>query len=156
MTKHGYNLVWGGSNKGLMKTIADEVEKGKGDMIGVSIEVFNDVIRQNITETIIAPTLSERKATMLLRCDAIVVLVGGIGTLDETTEVIELKKQGKHNKPIIFLNTANFYDGLKIQLQKMQDEGFSHKPIKKLIYFADSPQKAIKYINTKLAFSQKF
>jgi uncharacterized protein (TIGR00730 family) len=150
MTKHGYHLVWGGSNKGLMKTIADEVEKGNGELIGVSIDIFNSVIRQDITETIIAPSLGERKATMLLRSDAIVVLVGGIGTLDEVTEVMELKKQGKHNKPIVLLNTENFYAGLKTQLEKMHHEGFMHTSLDQLIYFANTPQEAITYINTAL------
>ena len=151
MTEHGYHLVWGGSNTGLMKTIADEVEKGKGELIGVSIEVFNTVIRKDITETIISPTLGERKSTMLLRSDAIVVLVGGIGTLDEVTDVMELKKQGAHNKPIVLLNTDNFYDGLKTQLEKMKNEGFLHKPLDELIYFAETPQEAIDYINTSLS-----
>jgi uncharacterized protein (TIGR00730 family) len=150
ITEHGYNLVWGGSNTGLMKTIADEVEKGKGELIGVSIELFRSVVRQDITETIIAPTLGERKSTMLLRSDAIVVLAGGIGTLDELTEVMELKKQGKHNKPIVLLNTENFYEGLKTQLEKMQNEGFLRIPLADLIYFADTPQEAIEYINNKL------
>lgn len=149
MAEHTYNLVWGGSNTGLMKTIADEID-GKGDLIGVSIEVFNSVIRKNITETIIAPSLGERKATMLLRADAIVVLVGGVGTLDEVTDVMELKKQGKHNKPIVLLNTDNFYEGLKTQLIKMQHEGFMHVQVEELVYFADTPQQAIDYINTKL------
>lgn len=150
MTKHGYHLVWGGSNTGLMKVIADEVEKGKGDLIGVSIDIFNHVIRKDITETIIAPTLGERKATMLLRADAIVVLVGGLGTLDEVTDVMELKKQGKHNKPIVLLNTDHFYDGLQTQLEKMQKEGFMHRPISEIVYFADTPQEAMDYINEHL------
>lgn len=147
MTQHGYHLVWGGSDTGLMKTIADEVAKGNGELIGVSIDIFNSVLRKDITETIIAPNLGERKATMLLRSDAIVALVGGLGTLDEITEIIELKKQKKHTKPVLLLNTDHFYDGLKRQLQKMQDEGFIHIPLDELLYFAETPQEAIDYIN---------
>ena len=87
---------------------------------------------------------------MLLRSDAVVVLVGGIGTLDELTEVIELKKQGKHNKPIIVLNTENFYAGLKTQLQKMEDDGFTPRPINELVYFADQPEEAIAHLKKSL------
>lgn len=150
MGQEGYHLVWGGSDKGLMKVIADEVEKAGGDLIGVTIDIFNDVIRQNITEAIVSPTLGERKSTMLLRSDAIVVLVGGIGTLDEITEVMELKKQGKHNKPIVLLNSDHFYDGFEIQLKKMENEGFMHKSLHELLFFAQTPEEAIAYINSVL------
>lgn len=147
MGKHGYYLVWGGSNKGLMKTIADEVQKGGGELVGVTIDVFKDVARKDANEIIIAKSLGERKATMLLRADAIVVLVGGVGTLDEAMEVIELKKEKQHAKPIVFLNTDNFYEGLKQQLQRMQNEGFMHVHVDKLVYFADTAEDAIEYIS---------
>ena len=150
MARQGYHLVWGASNTGLMKTVADGVEKGGGELVGVSIDVFQAVIRPNATEIIMATSLGERKATMLMRADAIVVLVGGIGTLDEVTEVIELRKQGKHTKPIVFLNTDKFYEGLLIQLKRMKEEGFLHKPLEDIIYFADTVDEAMDYINEKL------
>ncbi|HSW97926.1 MAG TPA: TIGR00730 family Rossman fold protein [Candidatus Saccharimonadales bacterium] len=147
MTAHSYNLVWGGSDRGLMKTIASAVQDGGGKLIGVTIEIFNKVSRKNADEIILASSLGERKETILARSDAIVVLVGGIGTLDELGEMLELKKQRKHNKPIVVLNTDNFYEGVKVQLQKMKDDGFINRPLEDLIYFADSPLEAIEYIN---------
>ena len=98
----------------------------------------------------IEKTLGERKSTMLLKGDAVVALVGGIGTLDELTEIIELRKQGHHKKPIVILNTENFYEGLKVQLQKMKDDGFIPNRLDKLVYFANTPEEAINYINTAL------
>ena len=154
IAQNGYHLVWGASNRGLMKIIADEVQKGGGDLIGVSIEEYKDFIRKDATEVILSESLSHRKAMMLLRSDAIIVLVGGIGTLDEVTEVLELKKQRKHNKPVVFLNTDHFYDGLENQLKKMQEEGFMHRPVDELLYFADTPEKAIDYINEQLKNNQ--
>ncbi len=149
MAQKGYHLVWGGTDRGLMKVIADEVQKGGGELIGVTIDVFKDIARKDVTEIIISTSLGERKSTMLLKADVIVALVGGVGTLDELTEVIELKKQGKHNKPIVVLNTDNFYEGLKIQLQRMQQEGFIHnRPISEHIYFADTVVDAMKYIES--------
>lgn len=147
MTEHGYHLVWGGSDVGLMRVIASEVQKGGGKLIGVSIDMFNDVIKKDADEVIIAPTLGERKSTMLFRSDAIVVLVGGIGTLDEVTEILELKKQKVHNKPVVILNTENFYEGLKVQLQKMKDDGFIAIPLDELVCFADHPSEALEQIN---------
>jgi uncharacterized protein (TIGR00730 family) len=152
MTKHGYNLVWGGSDRGLMREIATEVQKNGGKIIGISAELFRNIARKNADEMIIAKDLGERKALMLKRSDAIAVLVGGIGTLDEISEVLALRKLDVHTKPIVVLNTDNFFRGFKIQLQKMKSDGFiQNKTIEQLVHFADTPQDAIAYINNKLA-----
>jgi uncharacterized protein (TIGR00730 family) len=112
--------------------------------------LIKDTAHKDADEMIIEKDLGTRKATMLKRSDALVVLVGGIGTLDEITEVLELKKHGTHNKPIVILNTENFYEGLKVQLQKMKDDGFINKALDDLIYFADTPKEVVEHINEKL------
>lgn len=145
-----YSLVWGGSDKGIMKVVADEVEKGGGKLIGISVEFLQGVVRKKADEMVITKNLSQRKAMLLEKSDAIVVLVGGIGTLDEAAEILEHKKHGHHNKPVVILNTAGFYEGLKVQVQKMIDEGFINKTMDEFVYFADIPQEAIEYINGKL------
>ncbi len=150
MTEHEYNLVWGGSETGLMKIIADDIKMGGGKLIGVSMKILEHVAYKNADELIIEKDLSTRKATLLARSDAIVVLVGGIGTLDEVTEILELKKHGVHNKPIVILNTENFYEGFKVQLKKMKDDGFIKKPLEDLLYFADSPTDALQYIEKRM------
>lgn len=155
MIKNGYHLVWGGSDVGIMKVIADEVQSGGGKLHGVSYTTFHHLARKNADEMIISKTLGERKAAMLEKGDAIIALVGGIGTLDEITEIIELKKAKHHTKPIVILNTNNFYEGLKVQMQRMQDEGFLKSRISNvkfidLVKFADTPKEAIEYINKEL------
>lgn len=150
IASHGYSLVWGGSDNGLMKIIATEVSNGGGKLYGVSVEFLKEMTRKNADEMVIAKDLGERKSIMLARCDAIAVLVGGIGTLDEVTQTIELKKHGIHNKLVVILNTENYYEGFKIQLQKMRDDGFLKKTLDELVYFADTPHEAIEYIDGKL------
>lgn len=150
LAQNGYGLVWGGSDTGLMKVIASTVQENNGRIVGVSMELFKNVARENADEMIMTQTLGERKAEMLTRSVAIIVLVGGIGTLDEVTEMIEYKKQKVHNKPIIFLNTDNFYEGLKIQLQKMKADGFISNNVEELVYFADSPQEVIDHVNSSI------
>lgn len=147
MTKNGYHLVWGGTDKGLMKVMASTVQEGGGKLIGITVEFLKKEARKEADEMIISASISERKSMMLQRCDAIVVLVGGTGTLDEVTEIIELKKHNLHNKPVVILNTENFYEGLKVQLQKMKDDGFLTRPLDELVYFADTPPEAIDYID---------
>lgn len=147
IVKHGYHLVWGGSDTGLMREVAHAVQEAGGKLTGVTIPIYHHKSRKNIDELILVNTLGERKATMLEKSEAIAVLVGGIGTLDEVTEIIELKKQGVHNKPIVVLNTEKFYEGFKVQLQKMKDEGFILKNLNELVYFADTATEAFNRIN---------
>ena len=150
MVKNGYNLVWGGSNKGLMKVMADTVQNAEGKIIGVTMEFLKDHRRINADEMTIAKDLPERKKLLLNKANAIVLLVGGIGSLDEVAEMLEFKKHNLHNKPIVALNTDNFYGGLKTQFLRMKKDGFLTKELDELIYFADSPKDALNYINNAL------
>lgn len=146
VAKAGHTLVWGGSKKGLMQQIADTARAVGGKVVGVSMERFRDVAYHEADELVIAKSLGERKFMLLDRSEAVVVLVGGIGTLDEATEVLELRKHGAHAKPIIFLNTDNFYEGLHTQLQRMQNDGFLPTDFRGLAYFATTPREAMRYL----------
>lgn len=145
LAENGHNLVWGGSNVGLMRDIAAGVQDAGGKIIGISMEMLKATARPGSDEMVIAKDLGERKAIMIERCDAVVTLVGGTGTLDELTEVFELKRHRLHNKPIIVLNTDNYYAGLKQQLLHMQKEGFLNRqaPLDEIILFVNEPQEVI-------------
>ena len=147
MAQNGYSLVWGGSDTGLMNLVASEVQNNGGKIIGVSVEHLKHLARKNADEMIITKNLGERKSTYLSRSNAIIVLVGGIGTFDEVTDVLENKKHGLLDIPVVVLNTDNFYEGFKNQLQRMQDEGFLTKPYAQQIQFANTPQEAMAIIN---------
>lgn len=153
LVENGYRFVYGGSERGLMKVVADIVDETGGEIVAVTTELFKDVLREKVSEAILTSTISERKKMMLARSDAIVTLPGGTGTLDEVTEIIELRKNGLHNKPVLFLNIGGFWNGLLSQLKKMEDEGFLFKPLNQLVYFASTPQEAILYLNDH--FTQK-
>jgi hypothetical protein len=146
LAEYDLTMVWGGSDRGLMKVVADEVKKHGGKLISISMPLVKKYLRKGDDEVIMAKDLPDRKKIMAARSDAFVVLVGGIGTLDEVTELMELKKHGIHNKPIIFLNTANFYSGLKVQLDKMEAEGFLPKKLSDLILFVQTPAEVFKYL----------
>jgi len=144
----GHMLVWGGSDKGTMKVIADAAQAAGGKISGVSVEPLRLSARKNADEMYIARDWPERRATLLAKADAIVVLAGGIGTLDEVTEVLEYKKQNLHNKAIVFVNTDGFYSGFKSQLERMDDEGFLPKSLSQLVAFEDMPEQAMTYIES--------
>ena len=95
---------------------------------------------------VVTASLAERKAMLLERADAFVVMVGGTGTLDEATEILELKKHGLHAKPVVLLNTAGYYDGLHQQLARMDAEGFLPLPLSELVAFADDGARALELL----------
>lgn len=152
MAKNEFNLVWGGGNLGLMKVISDSVQNNGGKIFGVTIEFLKDYRKMNANEMIITKDFPERKKLLLDKADAVVLLPGGLGSLDEISEVIELKKHDLHHKPVVVLNTDKFYEGLKIQLKRMEKDGFLNKSLDEFLYFAGTPIEAIQYIS---AFFQK-
>ncbi|MFJ3788986.1 TIGR00730 family Rossman fold protein [Kitasatospora sp. NPDC090091] len=135
----GHTLVWGGSNAGLMGLLADGVKAAGGRLVGVQVELLKHKGYEGADEFVVTRDLAERKAQLLMRADAVVVLVGGLGTLDEVTEVLELKKHALHEKPVVVLDTEGFYAGLRTQLERMDTEGFLPRPLGELITFADTP-----------------
>lgn len=142
----GHTLVWGGSDVGLMKVVADGVQAAGGRLVGISVEFLQAKARADADEMVVAANLAERKALMLSRADAVVVMVGGTGTLDEATEILELKKHGLHSMPVVVLNTAGFYDGLKQQFVRMEAERFLPVPLEDLVAFADDAPEALKLL----------
>lgn len=146
MCENKCNLVWGGSDIEMMKVIADRVRQGGGKLYGFNIPIYEHVSRKDADEIIMAETLGQRKLLMLDKCDSVVMFAGGIGTLDEFGDILELKKQKYHNKKIVLLNTNGFYEGLKTQLKRMEMEKFIPIPLKDLVYFAETPKEAFEYL----------
>src|SRR5947208_10660408 len=80
--KGGHTLVWGGSDAGLMKVVADGVRATGGRLVGISVAFLRAWARADADEMVFAKDLAERKALMLARSDAVVIMAGGLGTLD--------------------------------------------------------------------------
>jgi uncharacterized protein (TIGR00730 family) len=80
--KGGHTLVWGGSNTGLMKVVADGVRETGGRLVGISVALLRDWARADADEMLFADDLAERKALLLARSDAVVAMAGGLGTLE--------------------------------------------------------------------------
>ncbi|WP_225079577.1 TIGR00730 family Rossman fold protein [Streptomyces sp. CoT10] len=151
--KGGHSLVWGGSDTGLMKVVADGVQEAGGRLVGVSVDFLSAKARAGADEMVIARDLAERKKLLLEKADAVVIMVGGTGTLDEATEILELKKHGRTGKPVVLLNTDGFYDGLKQQFRRMEEDGFLPRPLAELVFFAEEPAGAMAYLDEALASS---
>ncbi|MBB5792890.1 LOG family protein [Streptomyces caelestis] len=149
LVKGGHTLVWGGSNVGLMKVVADSVEEAGGQMIGVSVEFLSHIVRPGVEDMTVTRDLAERKELLRQKSDAIVVMPGGMGTLDETTDILELKNHDKADIPIVMLNTDGFYDGQRLQFQRMERDGFLPLPLEQLVHFADTPADVLAHLEAR-------
>jgi len=148
LAQSGLDLVWGGTDVGMMKTVSDIFQENGRRLIGVTTERLKSRAKESADEMIVTKDLLDRKRTMIEKSDAFLVLVGGIGTLDEVGEVLELQKSGIMNKPIVVLNSEGFFDGLKIQLETMETAGLLPKSLTEIVYFADKPEEVIEYLKT--------
>lgn len=146
IAKQGHTLVWGGSDRGLMSVVAAAAQAAGGKIVGITMESLKQTAREGADEMIITRDLAERKVVMLERSDAFVTLVGGTGTLDEMTEIFELKRHGLHSKPLVVLNTNGFYDGLRLQYARMERDDFLSRlrmPFEQMLTFVDTPTEAL-------------
>jgi len=140
MVNHGYHLVYGAGNVGLMGVIADEIMRLGGEVVGVIPQhlVDREVAHTGLTELIVTDTMHERKAIMAERSQGFIAMPGGIGTLEEIIEVMTWTQLGLHQKPIAFYDVEGFYSKLFSFFEHMMEEKFlKPQPIEQLICESD-------------------
>jgi hypothetical protein len=146
----GLGLVYGGASIGLMGAIARATHEKGGRVLGVIPEFFRDKDKNfeysKADELIIVETMRIRKAIMDERADAFIALPGGIGTLEEVIEILSMKQLGLTEKPLVFVNTNNFYDGLISNLQNMVDLKFAKSSTLELFAVCPDPLSALEFI----------
>jgi uncharacterized protein (TIGR00730 family) len=129
------NLIYGGGRKGLMGIVADAVLEKNGKVTGIIPHLLTTSEQQHngITELIIADDMHSRKKLLYEKCDAAIILPGGIGTLDECFELLTWNQLNIHNKKVFLLNSNGFYNSLLEHINKMQAEGFLYAVTEKRI-----------------------
>ncbi|HZV83712.1 MAG TPA: TIGR00730 family Rossman fold protein [Brevundimonas sp.] len=109
----GWRLVYGGGGVGLMGASARAAHNAGGRVLGVMPGFLRSRERLfDEVETLVVPSMHERKTIMYDQSDAFVVAPGGVGTLEEAIEVLSWKRLDLHAKPVIFLNLNGFWDPL--------------------------------------------
>jgi uncharacterized protein (TIGR00730 family) len=122
----GLTLVYGGSNIGMMRRLADAALEGAGRVVGVIPEqlVGWERAHRGLSELHVVSSMHERKALMVKLADAFVAMPGGFGTLDEFFEVLTWSQLGIHRKPCALLNVASYYDHLVAMFDRARRDGF--------------------------------
>lgn len=126
IAKRGHTLVFGGSDRGTMGDLARGALEHGGKVIGVIPQFMIDKHweMEGLTETIVVNTMAERREKMIELADAFVTLPGGMGTLDEISEVLSGIRLGLIHGAVCFLNINGYYDALRDAFLQMQKAGF--------------------------------
>ena len=146
--RRGADLVYGGASIGLMGCVARGVHEEKGKVIGILPEFFRkkDIEYLDADELIVTKDMRERKAKMDERSDAFIVLPGGIGTLEETMEILSMRQLKLTNKPLVFISTGGFYDKLNETFASMIEKKFAKENIRNMFEMKSDPKGALEYI----------
>jgi uncharacterized protein (TIGR00730 family) len=123
----GWRLVYGAGDVGLMGRVARAAQGRGGETLGVipTHLLAREVGKRDLTTLIVTETMHERKKVMLMNAEAVVVLPGGAGSLDEFFEVLTWAQLGLHDKPIFLLNTAGYWDPLVALNDRIVTQGFA-------------------------------
>ena len=144
----GHALINGGANVGLMEAVTIAASKTGAKTTGILPErlIGRSLASDKSHQVIVTSDMQERKAKMRELSDAFIALPGGFGTLEEVLEVLTLRQLSYHTKPVVFINTNNFYRYLIKQFEVSFSEMFAKKLYKELYFFAENALEAMEYI----------
>ncbi len=119
-------IVFGGGRVGLMGVLADAALAAGGQVTGIIPEHLQarEVGHTGIGDLQVVDSMHSRKQRMCEVSDAFCVLPGGLGTLDETFEIITWKQLGLHDKPVVLVNIAGYWDYLLDLIRHQAEAGY--------------------------------
>jgi uncharacterized protein (TIGR00730 family) len=126
LARNGLTLVYGGAEVGLMGMVADAALAAGGQVVGViPRHLFGrEIAHRNLTDLIEVGSMHERKQKMAELADAFVALPGGLGTLEELTEIATWAQLGLHRKPIVTLDVGGYWTAFHSFLGDAVRHGF--------------------------------
>jgi uncharacterized protein (TIGR00730 family) len=144
IASRGIGLVYGGSSRGLMGALADEVLAAGGGVIGVIPRALEgrEAAHRGLTELKIVSTMHEREQLLFDLADAFVAFPGGFGTLQEIIEMLTWKQLGIHGKPIVFANIEGYFDPVLAQFDLAIRKKYA-RPEDRILFAVAADTKAI-------------
>ena len=136
LADQGWRLVYGAGDVGLMGRVARSAQAAGGQTFGViPVHLMNmEVGKRDLSHFIVTENMHERKKVMFMNSDAIVVLPGGAGSLDEFFEVLTWRQIGLHQKPIFLLNSENYWQPLVALLDHVIAQGFAAPSLRDYVH----------------------
>jgi hypothetical protein len=140
LAARGWRLVYGAGDVGLMGRVARAAQAAGGVTLGVIPEhlMAREVGKRDLDTLVVTETMHERKKVMFMNADAIVVLPGGAGTLDELFEALTWRQLGLHDKQVFLLNTAGYWDPFTQLLKSVVTAGFAGPDLARMVTVAGS------------------
>jgi len=156
LAEGNHRLIYGGGGLGLMGAVARSAHQSGGKVLGIMPEFLTD-IEKTLTEVehILVPDMHARKIMMYDKSDAFIVLPGGIGTLEETIEILSWMRLNLHEKPLVFLDNTGYWGFIIRGLYHTIDEGFAPESFGKDIHSASTAREALVLIADKIANPNK-
>ena len=139
LAANGWRLVYGAGDVGLMGRVANAVQDAGGATFGVIPTHLLDweVGKRDLDNFVVTETMHERKKVMFMNADAVVVLPGGAGSMDEFFEALTWRQLKLHSKPVILLNTGGFWNPLTALLSHIVERGFAGDDILSFVQVAE-------------------
>jgi uncharacterized protein (TIGR00730 family) len=134
LAARGMNLVFGGGNVGLMGIVAGAALNAGAHVTGIIPDFLRkrEIEFPGLSELIVTDSMHTRKRRLFALADAFVVLPGGLGTFDETIEILTWKQLGQHNKPIILVDILGWAQPFVAMVEQVIDRGFAREPVRGL------------------------
>jgi len=142
LAEAGWRLIYGAGDVGLMGDVARAAQAAGGDTFGVipAHLVSREVAKSDLNRFVVTETMHERKKVMFMNADAVVLLPGGAGSLDELFEALTWRQLGLHEKPIVVLNTDGYWTPLKALIDHLVDQGFADPSLAGFLSWAETPE----------------
>ena len=144
LAEQGLELVYGGADVGLMRAVADAALQAGGKVIGVIPKVFaHKVSHAGLTELHVVGSMHERKQMMFDLSDGFIALPGGLGTVEEITELLTWSQLGINRKPCGMLNVAGYYDQFLSFLDHAVKSGFLKQEHRDMLMVSEDPDNLV-------------
>lgn len=142
----GYGIVTGGTIKGTMGEVSDELHSIGGYHLGVIPRFMKQYVYPDLSEVIWTDTMAERKTFLREGTCAVVALPGGVGTLDEMIETVALVHLKQYFGKMALLNYEGFYEPLKSLLDHYVATGMMPQSTRDKVLFADSAEELLEML----------
>lgn len=148
IARAGWTLVYGGNRVGLMGVLADAARSAGGRVVGITPRLMVDegIADEACDELVVTDDMRVRKGLLESRGDAFVALPGGLGTFEELFEILVGRILGYHDKPIVLLNVAGYYDPLLAMIEHGIDQQFIRPKVRQAYRVADTVAAAVGYL----------